>query len=115
MRKKRAKTNRRPNVFPHRAQPHAKGFSFVCVRSCLCTCSTRLRETQTSVSQYTVFIVHGGTKTRARFAPGLGLAWLGLAYLNRLLQYLQGRVLGFCCLPSAISPALPEMVAVSTD
>lgn len=42
------------------------------------------------------------------------LAW-PWAYLNRLLQYLHGRVLGFCCLPSAISSALPEMVAVSTD
>jgi hypothetical protein len=28
-------THRRPKVFPHRAQPHEKGFSLVWVLSCL--------------------------------------------------------------------------------
>ncbi len=34
--------HRLPNVFPHRGQPQAKGFSLVWVLSCLWTCSTRL-------------------------------------------------------------------------
>lgn len=35
-------TYRRPKVLPHRSQAQENGFSFVCVLSCLWTCSTRL-------------------------------------------------------------------------
>lgn len=63
------------------------------------------------VSQYTR-ILSWAEGLRRGLDSLLALPW---AYLNRLLQYLHGRVLGFCCLPSAMSSALPEMVAVSTD
>lgn len=37
------------------------------------------------------------------------------SYLNRLLQYLQGKVLGFCCRPSTFSSVGPVSPGPSRD
>jgi hypothetical protein len=40
---------------------------------------------------------------------------LGVADLNRLLQYLHGRVLGFCCRCSPFSSAVLDGAGASID
>lgn len=77
---------RLPKLFPQPSQLQENGFSLVCVLSCLCTCSTRL------IGKYLV----------SQYRDPQGQL---PAYLNHLLQYLQGRVLGFCCLISPFSSA----------
>lgn len=78
-----------PKLFPQPSQLHEKGFSLVCVLSCLWTCSTRLHEEKDP------------RVSRSQQYRGGDLS----AYLNHLLQYLHGNVFGFCCFISPASSA----------
>lgn len=79
-----------PKLFPQPSQLHEKGFSFVCVLSCLWTCSTRLYKDTTPRQP---------VPSTAKIVSNMS------AYLNHLLQYLHGNVLGFCCFMSPFSSA----------